>query len=44
MKTFHTGGLLSLALVCAFAFVSTASAQDAKEAPLPKFKQDALSL
>ena len=44
MKTFHTGGLLSLALVCAFAFVSTASAQDAKEQPLPKFKQDALSL
>lgn len=44
MKTFHLGGFFSLALVCAFAFVSVASAQDAKDAPLPKFKQDALSL
>lgn len=44
MKTLRCCALLSLALVCAFAFVSSASAQDANEKPLPKFKQDALSL
>ena len=44
MNAFLLVGFCSLAYVCAFAFVSVASAQDAKEAPLPKFKQDALSL
>ena len=44
MKTLRNLALFSLALVCAFAFVSSASAQEEKEKPLPKFKQDALSL
>ncbi len=37
-------GIVSCAILCAIAFVSTASAQTAKEEALPKFKKDALSL
>ena len=44
MKLFKTLGTVAATVACALLLVAAASAQDAKKAPLPKFKKDALKL